>query len=79
MAHAEMCRDRYGQQVCILRLKRSAKNYWEYRAKVALDGQKQKSEEIYNCRDRTLTRRGKYPIPFQPNSPGALVCDLFGK
>ena len=76
-AQAEMCRDRFGQEVCILKLKRSAKNYWEYRAKVSVDGEKQRYKEIYNCRDRTLTRRGKYPIPFKPNSPGELVCKTF--
>lgn len=72
-----MCRDRNGQQVCILKLKRSAKNYWEYRAKVSIDGKKQKDQEIYNCRDRTLTRKGKYPIPFKSDSPGELVCNIF--
>ena len=79
IANAEMCRDRNGQQICILRLKRSAKNYWEYRARVSIDGEKQRDKEIYNCRDRTLTRKGKYPIPFKPNSPGELVCGLFQK
>ncbi len=79
MAQAQMCRDRDGHQVCILQLKRSAKNYWEYRAKVSIDGQKQWAKEIYNCRDRTLTRKGKYPIPFKSNSPGELVCSLFQK
>ena len=76
-AHADMCRDRFGQKVCILKLKRSAKNYWEYRATVSLDGEKQRDKEIYNCRDRTLTRKGKYPIPFKANSPGELVCKTF--
>ncbi|MBW4532676.1 MAG: hypothetical protein KME09_01945 [Pleurocapsa minor HA4230-MV1] len=79
MADAAMCRDRYGQEVCILKLKRSAKNYWEYRAKVSIDGEQQKNPEVYNCRDRTLTRKGKYPIPFKSNSPGELVCSLFQK
>ena len=79
IANADMCRQRFGQEVCILKLKRSAKNYWEYRAKVSVDGEKQKYKEIYNCRDRTLTRRGKYPIPFKANSPGELVCKIFEK
>lgn len=77
IAEATMCRDRNGQEVCILKLKRSAKNYWEYRAKVSLDGEKQRNIEIYNCRDRTLTRKGKYPIPFVTGSPGELVCQTF--
>ncbi|MEM8723003.1 MAG: hypothetical protein AAGE84_27590 [Cyanobacteria bacterium P01_G01_bin.39] len=77
IADAAMCGVRNEQQVCILKLKRSAKNYWEYRAKVSIDGEKQRYREIYNCRDRTLTRKGKYPIPFKPNSPGELVCQTF--
>ncbi|MCC0176912.1 hypothetical protein I4641_07960 [Waterburya agarophytonicola K14] len=77
VAQADMCRDRFDGRVCILKLKRSAKNYWEYRAKVSIDGKKQKNIEIYNCRDRTLTRKGKYPIPFKPDSPGELVCKTF--
>lgn len=76
-SNGAMCRDRFEHEVCILQLKRSAKNYWEYRAKVSIDGVKQKYREIYNCRDRTLIRKGKYPIPFQPNSPGTLVCKTF--
>lgn len=72
-----MCRERNGEQVCILKLKRSAKNYWEYRATVSIDGQKQAAKEIYNCRDHTLTRKNKYPIPFASNSPGELVCSIF--
>lgn len=79
MADAAMCRERNDQQVCILKLKRSAKNYWEYRAQVSIDGKKQANKEIYNCRDRTLTRKGKYPIPFKLNSPGELVCEIFQK
>lgn len=79
IADAAMCGVRDGQEVCILRLKRSAKNYWEYRAKVSIDGKKQSDPEIYNCRDRTLTRKGKYPIPFKPDSPGELVCKIFQK
>ncbi len=79
IADASLCRVRNGQQVCILQLKRSAKNYWEYRAKVSLDGEQQRGREIYNCRDRTLTRKGKYPIPFKPNSPGQLICQTFQK
>lgn len=78
-ANAVICGDRFGQQVCIIQLKRSAKNYWEYRATVSVDGKKQSAKEIYNCRDRTLTRKGKYPIPFKDNSPGELVCKTFQK
>lgn len=79
VADAAMCGYRHGQEICILKLKRSAKNYWEYRAKVSIDGEKQRDVEVYNCRDRTLIRKGKYPIPYQANSPGELVCQTFDK
>ncbi|WP_253274396.1 hypothetical protein [Myxosarcina sp. GI1] len=81
----DMCRNIKGQKLCIVRIKRSAKNYWEYRTKVEIDG-KRRVKEIYNCRDyaprtakgdRTVTRKGKVAIPFKPNSLGELVCDLF--
>ena len=78
-AEAKICGDRFGEQVCISRLKRRAKNYWEYRAEVTIDSKKQSDREIYNCRDRTVIRKGKYPIPFKPGSPGEQVCKTFQK
>ena len=33
-AKAEFCRQINGQQICITKIKRSAKNYWEYRDKI---------------------------------------------
>jgi hypothetical protein len=76
-AEAAMCRQDNGKEVCILKLKRSAKNYWEYRAKVSFDGKEQDNIEVYNCRDRTITRKSKYFIPFKPDSLGELVCKVF--
>ncbi len=75
---AALCRNLDGREVCIVRIKRSAKYYWEYRTVVSIDGQK-KPLVIYNCRDRTITRKNKYPIPFKSNSAGDLVCSLFDK
>ena len=37
-AEAYTCRNYNGHQVCILSIKRSAKNHWEYRASVSADG-----------------------------------------
>ncbi len=75
-AEAALCRNLDGHEVCIVRIKRSAKYHWEYRTIVSIDGQK-KPLVIYNCRDRTITRKHKYPIPFKSNSAGDLVCSLF--
>ncbi|MGL5834404.1 MAG: hypothetical protein ACRC1Z_14385 [Waterburya sp.] len=77
LSEAAMCRHDHGQEVCILKLKRSAKNYWEYRAKVSFDGKEQNNLEVYNCRDRTIIRKGKYPIPFKPDSLGESICKIF--
>ena len=77
-ASAALCRNLDGHEVCIVKIKRSAKYYWEYRTVVSIDSQK-KPLVIYNCRDRTVTRKNKYPIPFKSNSAGDLVCSLFDK
>jgi hypothetical protein len=77
-ANAAMCRARDSHSVCIFKLKRSAKYHWEYRATVSIDGQK-KTQEIYNCRDRTVARKNKFPIPFKSDLTGELVCSLFQK
>lgn len=49
-AEAYTCRNYKGHQVCIISIKRSAKNHWEYRALVNVDGVKIPLE-TYNCRN----------------------------
>ena len=73
---AALCRNVNSHQVCVVKIKRSAKYYWEYRTVVSVDGEK-KALEIYNCRDRTVTRKNKYPIRFKPHSIGELICSKF--
>lgn len=73
---AAFCRNLNNHEICILEIKRSAKNYWEYRASVKEDGVK-RPIEVYNCRDRTHTRNDGTTIPFEPNSAGALICRFF--
>ena len=70
---AALCRNLDGQEVCIIKIKRSAKYYWEYRTLVSIDVKK-KPLFIYNCRDGTITRKNKYPIPFKTNRHGNLDC-----
>jgi hypothetical protein len=77
-AAAALCRDLEGHRVCIVNIKRSAKYHYRYRTVVSIDGEKQPLV-IYNCRDRTITKKNKYPIPFKANSAGNLVCSLFDK
>ena len=77
-AEAATCRNLDGHSICILRIKRSAKYYWEYRAAVSIDGKK-KPIEIYNCRDRTKIRQDKNIVPFANNGAGELICSLFSQ
>ncbi|NEQ97116.1 MAG: hypothetical protein F6K30_10385, partial [Cyanothece sp. SIO2G6] len=54
----------------------SAKNYWEYRAVVKIDGKRQPMA-VYNCRDRirTVKKTGKV-VPFDLQGVGCLICQL---
>ena len=46
---ANICKFWSGHQVCVVRIKRSAKYYWEYRTTLSVDGKKQ-PEIVYDCR-----------------------------
>ncbi|MFB2978793.1 hypothetical protein [Microseira sp. BLCC-F43] len=48
-AQASFCRTSDRRVICIKSIKRSAKNYWEYRAVVSIDGVA-RPLEVYNCR-----------------------------
>ncbi|WP_072621727.1 hypothetical protein [Spirulina major] len=74
-AFAATCRPWQGHEICILRLKRSAKYYWEYRAQISIDGNQQPPTR-YNCRDRTQTPKGQPTTSFTAESAGAFVCHL---
>jgi hypothetical protein len=77
-AQAAICRTVNEHNICILKIKRSAKYHWEYRAAVSIDGVA-RPLEIYNCRDRLWSRQDGKQIRFQPNSPGDLICSLVKK
>jgi hypothetical protein len=66
------------QVICIATIKRSAKNFWEYRAAIEVEG-KQTPVELYNCRDRLIFRASGKVTPFSQDQAGALVCSLFDK
>ncbi|EAM48638.1 hypothetical protein WH8501_17000 [Crocosphaera watsonii WH 8501] len=77
-AKAEFCRQINGQQICITKIKRSAKNYWEYRAAVKID-QETRPIEIYNCRQgHRITQEGEI-IPFKSDGVGKLICRVLNK
>ena len=70
------CRTKNNNRICILRIKRSAKYLWEYRASVSVNGVATPIE-IYNCRDRIRVNKNRTVVPFQHNGPGELICSLF--
>lgn len=71
-----ICREENSHQVCILGIKRSAKNYWEYRASVSIDGEK-RPIETYNCRDVVVVRSDGTRVSFGAIDPSVLVCSFF--
>lgn len=75
-AQASVCRTIKEHSVCILRIKRSAKYYWQYRVVVSIDGVK-RPLEIYNCRDRTRVRQDGVVVRFEPDGAGDLICSFF--
>ena len=46
---ADICKFWSGHQVCVIRIKRSAKYYWKYRTILSVDNKKQ-PEIVYDCR-----------------------------
>ncbi|MEG4226268.1 hypothetical protein QUA35_09295 [Microcoleus sp. N9_B2] len=77
-AEASVCRNDRGSEICIVDIKRSAKNYWEYRVILSVDGVKQ-ALEVYNCRDRTTVKKDGTVLTFGQNNPGEIVCGFFKK
>lgn len=63
-------------QVCLVRVNRSAKNYWEYRVILQVDGVQQ-AQEIYNCRDRLRVQANGTTLAFSDQDPHSWVCRLY--
>lgn len=77
-AQASFCRTLNHRVICIKSIKRSAKNYWEYRAAVSIDGV-ERPIELYNCRDRLKISRDGTVVLFESNGAGELICNLLKK
>ncbi|MCC5635804.1 hypothetical protein LC593_08035 [Nostoc sp. CHAB 5844] len=77
-AYASVCRNYNGRQICILSINRSAKNYWEYRAIISVDGKK-RPLEVYNCRQKVRIQPDGTVSPFDHKDPGQLICSFFKK
>jgi hypothetical protein len=77
-AQASFCRNYKNQLVCIISIKRSAKNYWEYRTSISVDG-KVRPIEVYDCRQKIRIQNNKSVIPFKENDAGEVICNFFTK
>ncbi len=77
-AEASVCRNYEGREMCIVDIKRSAKNYWEYRVILSIDQVKQPLE-VYNCRDRTTVKKDGTILAFGQKKPGEIICRFFNK
>lgn len=75
-AQAERCRTVNNQEVCIVSIKRSAKNYWEYRAIVRVDGEV-KPLQVYDCRSKTTIQDNKVLEIFEQDGTAEAVCSFF--
>ena len=75
-AEASFCRTSNNHLICIVSIKRSAKNYWQYQAAVSIDGVK-RPIEVYNCRDRVRVRKDGTFVWFESNDPGEFICSFF--
>ncbi|WP_316787153.1 hypothetical protein [Thermoleptolyngbya oregonensis] len=76
LAAPVFCRVVDGHSVCVLSLQRSAKNFWEYRAAVSVDGVV-RPVEVYDCRDRLRHKADGTTVSFSRDLAGAIVCRLY--
>ncbi|MGF1513423.1 MAG: transposase [Elainellaceae cyanobacterium] len=74
-AIAATCRDAGNHRICLIDVQRSAKNYWEYRAAVSVDGDR-RPVEVYDCRAKKRTTVDGKRIPFEVDGAGELICRL---
>lgn len=77
-AEALPCHTAAGHQFCVLKIKRSAKNFWEYRVTLSKDGVTLPLT-VYNCRDRIRSPIDKLPSDFDPNDEGEWICSFFNR
>jgi hypothetical protein len=75
-ADAASCYQINGDRLCLEQIKRSAKNYWEYRIVTSVNGVQQ-PQEIYNCRSRTKIKSDRTMVDFQPYGFGEFICRKF--
>ncbi|PSB51056.1 hypothetical protein, partial [Chamaesiphon polymorphus] len=75
-ARAEFCREVEGHRICIVSIKRSAKNYWQYQAMVSIDGS-ELPRASYDCREGLITDLEGNTTSFRSRQDGRIVCSLY--
>jgi hypothetical protein len=75
-AYAEFCRGVEGLRICIVKIERSAKNYWQYQAMTSIDGIEQPLAS-YDCRERLITDFDGNMSSFRSRKDGSIVCSLY--
>ena len=75
-AFAAFCRQVDGHQICIVDIKRSAKNYWQYQAVVSNDGIESPSAS-YDCRERLIVDVDGKVSSFRSRQDAQFVCSLY--
>ena len=73
-----LCRTLSDHEICLMDVQRSAKNHWEYRAIIQIDGVK-RPQELYNCRRQVRIMRDRSTVPFEENGAGKLLCKLLDR
>ena len=75
-AQADFCRQIDRHRVCILKIERSAKNYWQYQATASVDGI-EKPAASYDCRERLITDLDGNLSLFRSRLDSQLICSLY--
>ena len=75
-ALAAFCRQVEGHRICIVDIKRSAKNYWQYQAVVSNDGIESPSAS-YDCRERLIIDLEGKVSSFRSRKDAQFVCSLY--
>jgi hypothetical protein len=73
---SQFCQTISEHQVCVATITLSAKNYWEYRAVLQIDGVKQ-LPEVFDCRHQVRISQGGAIVPFQAQGIGEWICEIF--
>jgi hypothetical protein len=75
-AFATVCDRRNDQSICVDRIQRSAKNYWEYRVRLTVNGIVQPTV-FYDCRRRQKSQANGIWVDLVEDRVDRLACSLW--